>query len=151
MNDNFPNCPLSLLRRLKCYRFWLYCGVLLAVGTIMLMGFFPTPEDPNPPEIIVGSCPDHCSLKACKMYMNLNDYDQGPCSCDRINSNNITSTFCSNFQTKPPIVSSEPLSFIAILFCVTLGLSMISCCMILSCSFFIPKDYTEMSTFCFST
>ncbi len=74
------------------------------------------------PVTIFGLCPDGCLVQNCKIYINLVDFDHGLCSCDRLNSNNLTVTFCSEFLKEVNKVSPKALTSVEILFQLSLWL-----------------------------
>lgn len=144
MNDEFPNCSLSLLRRMKWYKCLSMHWTFLLMCAFVVFWFLPMEiYSKKTPDLIIGTCPEFCLVKMCKMYTNLNDYSHGPCSCDRMNSNNVTSTFCSDYQTTPYNKSDDQLSYVTVIFMVILTCMFPICLVAACCAGYIPKYYLD--------
>jgi hypothetical protein len=74
-------------------------SVMILFGSFVVFVF--TAEDPAEPVYIKGLCNENCMVKSCRIYKTGNEFDSGPCSCySKNNSDNMTTLFCSNFETK---------------------------------------------------
>ncbi len=120
--DRYPDHFLSLTQRLKFTQWSAFCTGIFAVVVFLVFWFLPLSEEVKPVATIFGSCPNGCLVRNRKIFNNLIDFDHGPCSCDRLNSNNITVTFCSDFLKEViEVLPPKALTSVELMFLISLS------------------------------